>query len=364
MANREDGAVDDGKVDDGGAAKEDADSEAGLTFLEGGAVSVEITDTGEERTARHGEDEGDDVPTHDAQGRALSEDRRAEMRTERREEKKRRRNAAREREDRLRHTVDTQNRTISEMTQRLAALEQRGTVGELQNLETKIAEAQQAAGYFQQQLGAAITANDGAAAADFSAKMTNATNHVTQLSNVKQAYLQQKNQPPPLDPRHSANVEKWIADNKWYNRNNPQDPDVRVALAVDKGLADDGWDPTTPAYWTELTKRMKTYLPHRYKNAPADDDEGDDDDSAQTQSQNDRQRPETPPRRPPPRTPNAGGGNSDNSGRAGTFTLSAERVAAMKEAGMWNDTAKRAKMVKRYQEQDRAARGNSARSAN
>ena len=36
-----------------------------------------------------------------------------------------------------------------------------------------------------------------------------------------------------------------------------------------------------------------------------------------------------------------------------TFTLTAEQVRAMKDAGMWDNPEKRAKMIKRYAEQAR-----------
>jgi hypothetical protein len=375
MANRSEDEDEDGgqpagsQKDDGGAAADDAASDAGVRYLDGGAVEIALDGSilEGERSARHGDTEHEDVPTHDSEGRALSEEDREALRATRRDEKRRRRNAAREREDRLRSTVDTQSRTISELTQRLASIEQRGTVSELQNIEKQINDAKEAAAYFKNQLAAAIQASDGAAAADLSAKMTQAANHASQLANVRQAYLNQQNQPAPLDPRQVSLADAWITKNSWYDRNNPRNPDVRVAMAVDKGLSDEGWDPTTPLYWEELTKRMKTYLPHRYaKGANSHDNSDEDyegDDEVQTQSQNTQQRQpvrEKPAVRAPAQTPGGGGGNADNSGRAGTYVLSKERVEALQQAGMWSDPAKRAKMVKRYQEQDRASRSNSA----
>lgn len=40
--------------------------------------------------------------------------------------------------------------------------------------------------------------------------------------------------------------------------------------------------------------------------------------------------------------------------RPGEFRLSAERVQAMKEAGIWDNAEKRAKMIKHYAAYDRA----------
>ena len=314
----------------------------GVRMLEGGAVEVEI----EERDTRHSADAHEDVDTHDASGRELSPDEREALRAARRDEKKRRRQAGREREDRLRATLEAQNRVISEMTQRLAAVEQRGTVGEMQQIDRSIGEANEASRYFQSMMAAAIKANDGAAAADASAKMALAQRRAEELSNVRNAYMQTKSAPAPLDPRHQALANQWMSKHTWYNPSNTNDPDVRVALALDDSLfKEGGWDPTTPAYWNELTKRMTKYLPHRFANRPAVEDQDEEDDAPA---------PAPKPRQAPPRTPSVGGGSSDNSGAKGTYRLSAERVKALQEAGMWNDPAKRAKMVKRYVEQDRA----------
>lgn len=347
------------EFDDGGAAAEDAAAEHELRELPNGEVEVSLAN-GEERTARHDADEHEEAPTHDATGREYSEEERDALRASRRDEKKRRRNAAREREDRLRETVDIQNRTISEMQQRLSAMEQRGNVGELQQLDNGISEATNAAKWFRDQMAAAIEAKDGTAAADFSAKMTQASMRAEQLTGVRQNYLNQAKQPPPLDPRQKIMADTWMAKNPWYDPRNTADPDVRVMLALDDGLHKSGNDPTSQAYWDKLTRLAKQYLPHRYKegkqvdpklNGGSQDD--DDDEAEETPTRNDR--------KPPPRSPTAGGGAADNNGTAGTFRLSAARVDAMKQAGIWNDPKRRASMIERYRATDRENARNARR---
>ena len=364
--------------DDGGAAAEDAAAMAGITELEGGAVDItldgelaELARGHTERSARHAEGEHEDVATHDATGRALSVEERDQLRASRRDEKRRRRDAARDREDRLRLLVDTQNRTISELVQRIGTIEQRGTTGELQNLDGSIRQAQDAAQFFKERMAEAIQANNGAVAADFSGKMTQAAMRAEQLVNVRQTYLSRQTQPAPLDPRHQAMANKWMADNRWYNPQNTFDPDTRIALAIDDGLYKEGFQPTDPRYWEELTKRMKKYLPHRYARTGEGEDadgDGDGDENEEDrrgdserrngangrQSQQTQQEEQQPERKPVRRIPNAGGGEA--AGGTGTFRLSAERVEAMKQAGYWSDPKKRASMVKRYMEEDRATR--------
>jgi len=346
----------------GAAVEEEAPQ---IRTNEDGSVDVDgegnVLAAGEERSTRHDEDEFEEVATHDASGRRYTDEERERMRADRRDEKRRRRTARRDREDRLRVTVDSQNRVISELTQRLAALEGRGAVGELQQLERNIQEAKDAANWFKEQMAEAIKANDGTAAADFSARMTQAAQRSEQLANVRTAYLNQQNQPrpAPLDPRHQTLANEWMAENRWYNPASPTDPDSRVALAIDEGLSKEpGRDPTSPEYWDELTRRMKKYLPHRYAamDRNRNNDDRDDGDDAPEDNRNGRAAQGAERRRPAaPKFNGSGGGGADNSGSKGTYRLSKERVEAMQQAGMWNDPVKRARMVKRYQEMDRAS---------
>ena len=114
--------------------------------------------------------------------------------------------------------------------------------------------------------------------------------------------------------------------------------DTRVALQVDDILTREGWHPTTQEYWDELDSRLKKYLPHRYNLEH----------NANTAGQQSGKR-----------SPVAGSGR-ENSGSSGgsssSFTLSPERVSAMKEAGLWSDPAKREKAIARYREHDRLAK--------
>lgn len=46
-----------------------------------------------------------------------------------------------------------------------------------------------------------------------------------------------------------------------------------------------------------------------------------------------------------------------SAGGRNTFTLSAEQVRAMKDAGFWDDPEKRARMIKRYAQEARQNQG-------
>lgn len=136
------------------------------------------------------------------------------------------------------------------------------------------------------------------------------------------------------DPRLVQHANAFMAKHKWFKLDSPE-VDARVARSVDEALFAEGWDPTTREYWEELEERLQKYLPHRFSGY-----------------------------NPQKSRPNAGGGGAPRgaggSGRSsdGTggrpFTLSPERVNAMREAGMWDDPVKRAKAIKRYQDFDRS----------
>jgi hypothetical protein len=107
---------------------------------------------------------------------------------------------------------------------------------------------------------------------------------------------------------------------------------------MDELMAAQGWDPTDPDYWDELDSRLQKELPHRYNS-------GNDEDSRNVRR---------------PRNVVGSAGREASAAFGGTnrtFTLSAEQVRAMKDAGMWEDPAKRARMVKRYATESRNNRG-------
>jgi hypothetical protein len=102
--------------------------------------------------------------------------------------------------------------------------------------------------------------------------------------------------------------------------------DSKIALAVDASLAEEGWNPKSEEYWDELDKRLSKVLPHRYTDVIQ----------------------ERPQKSRPKSLVTSGGREAVSSGGKNTFTLNREQVTAMKEAGMWDNPEKRARMIKRY----------------
>jgi hypothetical protein len=128
----------------------------------------------------------------------------------------------------------------------------------------------------------------------------------------------------------AANPQLVRQANMWMERNSCYDPkgvdeDSQIAKVIDNRLAEEGYDPASSDYWEELDSRLQKRLPHLYN---------------QRSSESNRSRPRSVVTGTGRETGRASGGN--------TFVLEPEQVRAMKDAGLWDDPEKRARMIKRY----------------
>jgi hypothetical protein len=130
------------------------------------------------------------------------------------------------------------------------------------------------------------------------------------------------------DPALQRMANTWMSNNPWYD---PQgkDQDSKIALAIDQAMGEEGWNPKTPEFWKELDNRLQKMLPHRYTEEASE-------------------RPSRTPSRPRNVVTGSSRENASASGGKNTFTLNPEQVRAMKDAGLWDDPEKRAKMIRRY----------------
>lgn len=156
-----------------------------------------------------------------------------------------------------------------------------------------------------------------------------------QLQASKQEYARFREQQgrPQADPRVQNYASEWMQANPWYN---PQggDDDSAIVNAIDTAMTQQGYDPTSRAYWEELTRRVATRV------------NGDDDTSTRNSA---------PRRKAPPQ-----GGTREH---APTSTrreiyVTPERKQAMMDAGIWDDVAKRNQMLKAYQAYDKNGSAN------
>lgn len=263
------------------------------------------------------------------------DDERDAIRERRRQERKQRRAAQKEREETLRRELAARDAVINQLRGEVDVIKRRNTGSELAQLNQAKEQTAQAYAYFKDQIRVATEAQNGAVVAEATEKMLLAKQRFEELDRIEKAYSTRSAQPQPLDPRLVNHAKSWMENNRWYKPES-RDVDSRIVLTLDQALADEGFDPTTPEYWSELTERVKKHLPHRAAGGKI------------TSSAN------KPPRPAVPAAQRDGG----SSGSAdGSFRLSAERVQALKEAGVWDNPTERAKAIKYFRDFDKANKG-------
>jgi hypothetical protein len=274
----------------------------------------------------HHDEEGHDEETDDERAA------RTERNRQRRKESKERRRSAM---DSLKRELAARDRVIEELNSRVALVERKSSGSEMAQLERAEREAVDAYNQLKEIHASAVERADGKVATEAQERMFELRKRYEGIQNIKRAVTQRQAAPQPLDPRLASNAEAWMSENKWYDPSG-KDEDSAIALTIDNRMAQEGWDPRTPEYWEELTERLKKRLPHRMNrgNIPAG-------------------------RRNPP--PVAGSGREGSGSSQTTYKLSADRVAAIKEIGAWDDPKKRAEMIRAYQQYDKENRDGTAR---
>lgn len=287
--------------------------------------TVDVGDTDD-----HDEDDApvkQEAETQDEEGHADeseedAEARRIRNRQRRQENKERRKDYV----ESLKRELAARDELLAQQEARLAAVERRTHGADVAAVDAELKKSVDAYNYFKSQMADATNRADGAMAVEAQERMMQAADRAKQLAAIKQASSRPAQTQAPLDPRLKMQAEKWLDRNEWYD---PaiKDTDSRIAKSVDEALHQEGWNPNTEQYWEELDSRLKKYLPHRYN-----------------QGYN---KPSTKPRVP------VAGSSRDNGGGTTGYRLSAERVNALKESGIWDDPKQRAEAVKRYQEFDK-----------
>lgn len=299
---------------------------------------------GNETGANTGADEHDDDDDDPASDERLTSSGEATGNEEGHEEtlQERRRRERRDRKERQKAREESlvrENRMLADQlrqtNERVNLIERKGQGTELAQIDAAITEAARAETYFKQMVSDGVTAGNGEVVADATDKMFQARVRKDQLTLMRNAASKQTTQQRPAlqPPRELVNrANTWMTKNAWYD---PQsgDEDSAVLAALDNRLGAEGrFDPSTAQYWEELDKRAARVLPHRYRQGKV---------GANVQK--------------PARTPATGSGRetASSSGGGTEFTLSAPRVQALKDAGMWNDKTVRAAAIKDFQAYDR-----------
>ena len=319
-------------------AEQDYDIDENDKIIEGEVTKkgVEDEDDEDDNGADSDSDSLDSSDSTDDNGDVGEDDNEREaIRARRREERHAKKDAQREREAQSRRERETLRRENQELNARLATLERRAATSEFAQLDSAIDQTSRAAVYLKEQIRVATEAGDGATVAEAMDKLMQANKHSDHLQNIKRNATTQARQTEthsPIDPQVRRQAVDWSEKHTWYDPSG-KDADSKIALTIDQGMAEEGWDPRQPEYWTELDSRLNKYLPHRYN-------------KTETQS-NSGNRERT-------RSPVASGGRETANGTSAGWKLSADRVAAIKEVGAWDDPVRRDAMIKNYRAYDKA----------
>lgn len=227
-------------------------------------------------------------------------------------------------------------RQNQELIQRLSVVERKTHSADLARIDKAIEDSELRINYAKMKLSEAAESRDGNAMAKAQEMWMEARQQAESLRNLKKNATQPRQESSIPDPRLQRNAADWMERNSWFNPDG-KDLDSKIAKQVDESLTAEGWDPNSTEYWEELDNRLQRYVSHRYN--------GKTDESSNQRSK--------------PRGIVTGSGR-ESASRAGgknTFTLSPEQVRAMKDAGFWDDSEKRNKMIKRYASEARQTQG-------
>ena len=219
-------------------------------------------------------------------------------------------------------------RKNQELMERLMVVEKKHHASDLAQLDKAIEDQEMRLQYAKMKLSEATTARDGEALTKAQDMWYESRRKIEQLQGFKKQAVRPQNEGSIApDPRVARNVSTWMERNPWFNAD-LGDVDSQIAKKMDEALTNEGFDPADPGYFKELDKRLRNYMPHRYnQDTERSDNSG-------------------KPRRnivgDSGREFSSGGSNRN------TFTLTKDQVSAMKEAGFWDDSEKRNKMIKRY----------------
>lgn len=285
-------------------------------------------------------DEEDDSEHEDGDEEAAAEgeteeDREA-IREARREERKLKKELKRQREISAKNKITALERRNEELARRLAAVESTASSYQFAQIDKAIEDEAAKVEYAKLKMLQAAQTGDAAGQVEFLEQLTDSKQRLQQAQAYKKQQLEQakapkQNVPNEISSEVQAHATKWLKKNNWYD---PQarDTDSRIAKVIDQELAHDGWDPSDPEYWDELDNRLSARLPHRY--------------TAQGGKQAKRSA-----------GPTASSRVANDGAKPGTIRLSPERVAAIRDAGAWDNVEKRNKMIRAYAAYDRANKG-------
>ena len=309
---------------------EDKDGSASVTMPDD--FHADGDETLEESKPEEKMDKSDDEPDHPNDSEAV----RAARRARRRSKKDLIRKTNDEKDVRLTHL----QRENEDLRKQFANLDKRVQHTEVARFDKHLEDQEVRLEYAKMKMSEAAASGDGDAIVAAQELWFESKEAVNNLKRQKQQISQQRPQENNnhVDGGVQRNAKTWMDRNTWY-KSDISDTDSKIAKQLDEELSKSGWDANSPEYWDELDNRLQKYLPHRYNGASDEN---------------------TPVSKPRNVVGSSGressasfGGNNRN-----TFTLSPERVKAMKELGAWDNPDRKQKMIRSYAAFDKANRNN------
>jgi len=189
--------------------------------------------------------------------------------------------------------------------------------------------------YAKMKMQEAVNAADGVALTRAQEMWFESKRKMESLESVKNQATRQMSQPRQNievpDPMVQKLASDWMARNSWYDPHG-RNEESEFAMIIDKKLTAEGFDPSSPDYWEELDDRLEKFIPQK-----------------SNRGYNDSNRKERPRS-----VVTSSGRESTGSTRGNEFRLSPDRVAAMKEAGMWDNPELKQKAIRKYAEWDKS----------
>jgi len=276
----------------------------------------------------------EDLDDDSGEGSTTDDPEREAIRAARREERKLKKQLHREKARESNHLITALRKQNSQMAERVALLEKRTSGAELARVDKAIDDAGTRLEYAKMKLQEAVNTRNGAEVTKAQELWYESQRHLESLQALRENANKQLSQssqnikaPDPMVQRMAAD---WIDKNKWYD---PQlkDADSKIAQTIDVALTEEGYDPALPDYWDELDDRLQKYLPHRYNTGYTNGTRN--------------QRPRS--------VVTSSGRDTTATTRANEYIVDPKRVAAIKEAGMWDNIEQRNKMIRKFAEYDK-----------
>jgi hypothetical protein len=228
--------------------------------------------------------------------------------------------------------INALKRQNAELAQRLVAVEKKTSGAELARVDKAIEDAGVQVEYAKMKMKESVSISDGEGLAKAQELWYESKRKLESLENLKQNATKHMANPAQNiqvpDPDVQRLAADWMEDNPWYDPNG-RNEESQIAQLIDKRLTEEGFDPTSEDYWEELDSRLEKYIPKQKATGQAMK----------------AQRPKS--------VMTSSGRNTTATTKSNEFRLSPDRVAAIKEAGLWDNPQARQNAIRKYAEWDR-----------